>query len=182
MSARNAPRSGVTPCAPPAPTTPGRWHKLFVVPKTGEHSAYALAPSVTWLWRHYVRARGRFELCLEPSGQSCLLCQAHMGRDQSGYLPVLMGTAQVTMAITSGAWLSSRSLREMDGRLRGYLLRSMRLHPRVNGPLRVWLPGDVKDARALPAGWDVLSELDVRYGLAERGHPAPQTTGERGVI
>lgn len=158
----------VRPCEPPQPRQPGRWHKLFVVPRSGEHRVIALGESVTWVWRHWMARRERFELCLEPLGQFCMLCKHQLGREKTGYLPALHGLDQVTMALTSSAWLHSQSLRTADGALRGYTIYAIRLHPRSNGPLRVWLPGDHTDPRRLPAAWDVLAELDVRYRVTDR--------------
>jgi hypothetical protein len=158
----------VRPSAPPQPRPHGRWHKLFVVPPAGEHRVIALGESVAWVWRHYLPSQRRFELCLDSIGQPCLLCQHHHGRDQSGYLAVLRGGQQETLVVTSSGWLHSPSLQRADGALRGYTIYAVRLHPRANGPLRLWLTGDHTDPRRLPAAWDVLAELDVRYGLAQR--------------
>lgn len=176
MSSHDRGRRGVRPTAPPSPRDPSRWHKLWVVPASGEHWATALGDRVVWVWRHYLHYKGRFELCLESVGLRCLLCDSHTGREHSGYLPVLLLREQRTMVVSAGAWLHSPSLRGMDGRLRGCEVYATRLHARHNGPLRIWLPGHSKDGRSLPAAWDVLAELDVRYGLAARhgGVEAPE--------
>lgn len=182
MGQSNGRGARVRPSGPPDPRVPGRWHKLYVVPRDGEHRVTALGESVTWVWRHWCNNRGRFELCLQGLGEPCLLCQHRFGREQSGYLPVVHGSEQVTMVITAGAWLNGRSLREADGSLRGRALKAFRLHPRANGPLRVWLPGDSVDGRRLPPAWDVLAELDVRFGLASRDDQAAEDLDGRPAV
>jgi hypothetical protein len=152
------------------------------VPKTGEHTVIVLGDAITWVWRHYVRAKGRFEVCHADFGDPCLLCTAGLGRVQSGYLPVLLVADQVTLSVTSGAWLHSGSLRCHAGSLRGQRLKLFRLRPTVNGPLRAWLPGDSVDPRRLPPAWDILNELDIRYGFADRDAPAGEEAGDREVI
>jgi hypothetical protein len=158
----------IRPSAPPQPRPNGRWHRLWVVPPSGEHRVIALGESVAWVWRHWLPGMGPMRFCLDSIGRECLLCRHHIGREQSGYLPVLRGDQQETMVITAGAWLRSASIQRADGALRGYTIHAMRLHARANGPLRVWVPGEHIDGRRLPTAWDVWAELDVRYGLASR--------------
>lgn len=181
MANHNRSRPTVRPSEPPNPRAPGRWHKLWVVPRSGEHRVICIGEKVVWVWRHYCPNRQRFLFCLDSIGQKCLLCESRHGREQSGYLPVLLGQEQRTMVVTSGAWLHSPSLRNADGDLRGYEVYAVRLHPRANGPLRVWLTGEHIDPRRLPSAWDVLRELDVRFGLAEQEN-APAAAQDLGLV
>lgn len=164
-------RAHITGVTPPQGHGRERWHRLWVVPAGGEHWVDALGERVVWVWRHYLARQRRFALCLDTIGDACLLCQRHVGRERSGYLAIRIGVEQRTMVVTESGYRHSPSLQQHDGALRGYRIYATRIHAVANGPVRYWLPGDHTDGRRLPAAWDVLRELDVRYGLAHRDDP-----------
>lgn len=144
------------------------WHKLLIVPPRGEILVEVLSQRMVGYATHWDVEEKRTVYC---TGEGvCPYCDIGWEPGWYGYLAVRAYPSRALrlLGIPRVAYIECPRLAELDGQLRGAVLKLHRLLEHARGPLHVQIGNTRVDPDSLPNGWDLAADLRRRFGYRDR--------------